>query len=322
MSIDPLILAALGLFGFGVLWWVVDGGRGADLDDRVNRVVMGQGARKNADNTAPERQQFLEQRLKSAQKRREAEENQKRSLEDKLLEAGLPISRQRFFQFSGLSALVGAAIGFVIGGKLMAVFFLLIFGLWLPNFSLNFLAGRRRKMFVRDLADALEAVVRGLKAGLPVGEALTMIAREFRGPIATEFSITVDEQKIGFTLAEALSRTAHRMPVPEMNMLAIAISIQAQTGGSLSETFENLASVIRGRIRLKRKIKTLTSEAKASAMIIGALPFLIMGAMTAINPGYMAPLFETPVGYMLLGGSGFWMSLGILVMVKMVSFKV
>ena len=149
-----------------------------------------------------------------------------------------------------------------------------------------------------------------------------MIAREFRGPVATEFSITVDEQKIGFTLAEALERTAHRMPVQEMRMLAIATVIQAQTGGSLSESLDNLASVIRGRIRLKRKIQTLTSEAKASAMIIGALPFLIMGAMAAINPGYMAPLFDTTTGYLLLGGAGFWMGLGILVMVKMVSFKV
>lgn len=306
----------------GMVAWMMVDDRQEQADQRVRQIVLGQQERRNTDQVAPERQQFLEQRLKLAEKRRDAEKQQKRSLEDKLMEAGLPISRKQFFQCAGLSALIGGGFGYIIGGKIMMVMFVPIFGLWFPRFTIGFLANRRRKLFVRDLADALEAVVRGLKAGLPVGEALNMIAREFRGPVATEFSITVDEQKIGFSLVEALERTAWRMPVPEMRMLAIAAGIQAQTGGSLSETLDNLASVIRGRIRLKRKVQTLTSEAKASAMIIGALPFLIMGAMAAINPGYMAPLFETPVGYMLLAGSGFWMGLGILVMCKMIAFKV
>jgi len=305
-----------------VVWAIMDE-RQQTIHARIDRIVLNQNSRKPVDaSQTPERQQFLEQRLKQAKKRRAAEQKQKRSLEDKLLEAGLPISRKQFFQGAMLAALCGGGLGWVIGGRGMMVCFLLIWGLWLPQFVLNFLASRRRKLFVRDLADALEAVVRGLKAGLPVGEALNMIAREFRGPVATEFSITVDEQKIGFSLVEALERTAWRMPVAEMRMLAIAAGIQAQTGGSLSETLENLASVIRGRIRLKRKVQTLTSEAKASAMIIGALPFLIMGAMAAINPGYMAPLFDTPMGYMLLAGSGFWMGLGIVVMCKMIAFKV
>jgi len=195
-----------------------------------------------------------------------------------------------------------------------------VFGL--PKLVLSFKTSRRQKKFLEEFPDALESMVRLLKAGMPVGEAIAMVSREFTGPVGEEMSKVYDEQKIGISMAEACLHAAERMPITEMKMFATGISIQQQTGSSLSEILINLAKVIRARFRLKRKVQALSAEAKASAMIIGALPIVVGLGMTIINPDYMFPLYNTLKGkYMLYGAIG-WMACGVLIMKQMINFRV
>lgn len=195
-----------------------------------------------------------------------------------------------------------------------------IFGI--PKMVLSFKTARRQKKFLEDFPDALESMVRLLKAGMPVGEAIAMVSREFTGPVGEEMSKVYDEQKIGISMAEACLHAAERMPITEMQMFATGIAIQQQTGSSLSEILINLAKVIRARFRLKRKVQALSAEAKASAMIIGALPIIVGLGMTVINPDYMFPLYNTLKGkYMLYGAIG-WMGCGVLIMKQMINFRV
>lgn len=192
----------------------------------------------------------------------------------------------------------------------------------LPRFVLKFRIGRRQKKFLEEFPDALESMVRLLKAGMPVGEAIAMVSREYTGPVGDEMSKVYDEQKIGISLAEACTHAAERMPITEMQMFATGITIQQQTGSSLSEILTNLARVIRARFRLKRKVQALSAEAKASAMIIGALPVLVGAGLSLINPDYMYPLFYTLKGKFYLFGAIGWMCVGILIMRQMINFKV
>lgn len=192
----------------------------------------------------------------------------------------------------------------------------------LPRMVLKFRISRRQKKFLEEFPDALESMVRLLKAGMPVGEAIAMVSREFTGPVGEEMSKVYDEQKIGISMAEACLHAAERVPITEMQMFATGIAIQQQTGSSLSEILTNLARVIRARFRLKRKVQALSAEAKASAMIIGALPILVGAGLTLINPDYMFPLFYTLKGKFLLSGAVAWMCIGVLVMKQMINFRV
>jgi tight adherence protein B len=149
-----------------------------------------------------------------------------------------------------------------------------------------------------------------------------MVAREFTGPIGEEMGRIFDQQKIGVSLPEAVLEAARRMPLPEMQMFSTAVAIQAQTGSSLSEILEGLAKVIRARFRLRRKVQALSSEAKSSALIIGALPVFVATAMYFINPEYIGLLFDHPTGKWLLAAAIFWMCMGIIVMRQMINFKV
>ncbi len=181
---------------------------------------------------------------------------------------------------------------------------------------------KRQKKFLMEFADALEAMVRLLKAGMPVSEAIKMSSKEFEGPVGEEMSRIYDAQRIGVSLPDAVLESARRMPLTEMQMFATGISIQAQTGASLSDVLMNLAGVIRARFKLKRKIQALSSEAKASASIIGSLPFLVGGGMFLINPGFIEPLITTTIGNILLGASAFWMLTGVMVMKMMINFRI
>lgn len=214
-----------------------------------------------------------------------------------------------------LTKLTGQAIPIVLMSWIVGTF-------GLPRMVLKFRIKRRQKKFLEEFPDALESMVRLLKAGMPVGEAIAMVSREYTGPVGEEMSKVYDEQKIGISLSEACLHAAERMPITEMQMFATGITIQQQTGSSLSEILTNLARVIRARFRLKRKVQALSAEAKASAMIIGALPILVGAGLSLINPDYMHPLFYTLKGKFLLGGAVGWMACGILVMKQMINFRV
>lgn len=247
----------------------------------------------------------------------------KSGIKEKLIQAGFETSVKKFWIYSVICGVIFTILGAMTGRGpliLMLMWFIGTFGL--PRYYLRRTIRRRQKKFLEDFADALEAMVRLLKAGMPVGEAIAMASREFEGPIGEEMSRIYDAQKIGISLSEATLEAARRMPITEMQMFATGISIQSQTGSSLSEVLTNLARVIRARFRLKRKVQALSSEAKASAMIIGSLPFIIGTGLYFINGPYMSVLFDTTKGQSWLIGCAVWMLLGCLVMRAMINFKI
>ncbi len=262
-----------------------------------------------------------------AKKLKESETNKPKktgsTLREKIMQAGVSISTKQFWLFSVLSCFVVTGLAKILGAGSFVVAMACIVGLLgLPRFVLRVLAKKRQKAFMQDFPDALESMMRLLKAGMPVSEAIKMVGREFTGPMGEIMQRVYDQQKIGVPLPEAVLDAAKRMPLTEMQMFATAIAIQTQTGSSLSEVLKNLAAVIRSRFKLKRKVQALSSEAKASAMIIGALPVVVAGGMYFINREYIEVLFIDPTGKFLLGCAVGWMMVGVLVMRQMINFKV
>lgn len=240
-----------------------------------------------------------------------------------LQQAGLTMTVKQFWMYSAVLMVAVIIITKLLGHGPLVILLVGIVGLLgIPRFVLRHLTKRRQKQFLQEFPDALEATVRLLKAGMPVSEAILMISREFSGPVGEEMSRVYDKQKIGVPLHEAAMEATKRMPLTEMQMFATGLSIQAQTGSSLSEVLTNLANVIRSRFRLKRKIKALSSEAIASASIIGALPNIVAGGMYFINYDYISILFTNTTGKILLCGAIVWMLIGIMMMKAMINFKI
>jgi tight adherence protein B len=190
-----------------------------------------------------------------------------------------------------------------------------------PRWVVNKMVARRRDKFVREFPNAIDIVVRGMKSGLPLNECLAIIARESQEPLASEFREVIEQQRVGVSLGEALERLTARIPIPEVRFLSIVIAIQQQAGGNLSEALGNLSGVIRDRFHLKMKVKALSAEAKASALVLASLPPIVMLMVYGSSPGYIAPLFNTTVGNFALLMSAFWMLMGVLTMRKMINFK-
>jgi tight adherence protein B len=238
-------------------------------------------------------------------------------------QAGLEISIRQFWIYSLISMIALVMIAKLMGMNAIVLLMAAIIGLLgIPRMVLRNMAKRRQKKFLTEFSDALEAIVRLLKAGMPVSEAISMISREYSGPVGEEMSRVYDKQKIGIPLHEAAMEATKRMPLPEMQMFATGLAIQAQTGSSLSEVLTNLAGVIRARFKLKRKIKALSSEAIASASIIAALPNLVALGMYFSNREYIMVLFTDPFGKVLLVGAIVWMGIGVMMMKIMINFKI
>jgi tight adherence protein B len=253
----------------------------------------------------------------------EQEKQRKKRLTLRVLitQAGLEITPRMFYLFS-------IALGFVLGAGIFIAgvpWYIAVVGgvagaLGLPRWILNFLRKRRQQVFLNDFADAIDVMVRGLKSGLPVTDAMKVIAAETPAPVGPEFLEVVEGQRIGITIDQGIERMFERMPLAEVNFLSIVMTIQSKTGGNLSEALNNLSKVLRDRKKMKAKIKAMSQEAKASAAIIGSLPFFIMGALTVLNPEYLNPLWNTNIGNILVVGSGVWMLTGVLIMRKMINF--
>ncbi len=248
---------------------------------------------------------------------------QKGSLRDLIRQAGFETPMRRYWIYSAVTALVVFFVFTLWGTHILATLLFTVTGfLGLPRLWLRFKARRRQKAFLEEFADALDAMVRLLKAGMPVTEAIAMAGREFQGPVSVEMNHIYNQQRIGVSLADAAENAALRMPITEMQMFATAVAIQSETGASLSEVLTNLSGVIRARFKLKRKVVALSSEARTSAAIIGALPIIVAVLLRIVNPEYMNVLFEDRTGHVLLWGSGIWMSLGVLVMRQMIHFRI
>ena len=244
-------------------------------------------------------------------------------LRQKIIQAGLQMPVSRFY-FVNLGTGIATAVLFFmfkIGPWFVAPLVGIPAGFFLPTMILGFLASRRQDQFTSKFADAVDVIVRGIQSGLPVGECMRIIGRESPEPVRTEFRIFTDSQKLGLTLEEALERAIERMPTAELKFFAIVLNINAQTGGNLAETLGNLSGVLRGRKTMADTIKTKSSEAKSTAMIIGSLPFCIGGMLMVMSPEYVTLLFTEKLGHYFLYAAAGLMGTGALVMKSMCNLK-
>lgn len=266
------------------------------------------------------RRKQIQESLKQFEER-EKQRKKRVTLRTLLLQSGLDVSLRTFWVASIGVGLLLAAASFLAGVPWYVVVGAGLAGAFgLPRWLLGFLRKRRQNVFLDDFADAIDVMVRGLKAGLPVTDAMKVIASEFKEPVGPEFSEVVEGQRLGITIDQGIDRMLERMPLPEVNFLSIVMAIQRKTGGNLAEALNNLSKVLRDRKKMKGKIRAVSQEAKASAMIIGSLPFIITGGLTVLSPEYISTLFTTKMGNIMLVGSGLWMLTGCLVMRKMINF--
>ncbi len=228
------------------------------------------------------------------------------------------------YLYSSLGLTLGIAMIVYLrsGAAIFALGIGLLIGAGLPHMVVKHLIKRRTNQFNAKFPDAIELLVRGLRSGLPVTETLSVVATEVPGPVGVEFKGIVERIKIGRSMDESLQETADRLGIPEFNFFCITLAIQRETGGNLAETLSNLADVLRKRSQMKLKIRAMSSESKASAYIVGALPFIVFGMIYWINPNYIGGFFEDERLIVTGLGGLTWMSIGAFIMAKMVSFEI
>ena len=245
------------------------------------------------------------------------------SLRDKLVQAGLTISVRQFHLLSVAAAACAAFISLIYGLSLLtAVPIAVVAALGLPRWVLAFLLKRRQKKFLEEFPNALDVMCRSIKSGLPLNDAVRLIASDGQEPVKTEFQRVVDAQQVGIGIPQGIERMMLTMPLFEVSFFGIVINIQAQAGGNLSEALSNLSRVLRDRRKMRAKVNALSMEAKASAVIIGALPFIVMLLVHFTSPDYLSILFTDTRGHLILGASAIWMLIGIFIMRQMINFDI
>jgi tight adherence protein B len=322
MNIQALALAFLAATTIGGLAWVflypmLSGERKAE--NRRASVAKTEPAARQADKNQRSRREQVEGSLKDLDARRQKEK--KIPLSSRLTQAGLDWSTQKFMVISGILAAVSFVLAMMAGGGLLGgVGLAFAAGFGVPRWMLNYLKKRREKKFLRALPDAVDVIVRGIKAGLPLFESIKVVAADAPEPLKSEFLAIIETQAIGMPLGDACARLFERMPVPEANFFGIVIAIQQKSGGNLSEALGNLSKVLRDRKKMAEKIQAMSMEAKASAGIIGSLPPIVMLLVWITTPDYISLLWTHPTGQLMLVGCVTWMTIGVLVMKKMINF--
>ncbi|MEO5373572.1 MAG: type II secretion system F family protein [Alphaproteobacteria bacterium] len=271
--------------------------------------------------TSAPRRKAIQDKLKEIEDKRKKQKTG-RTLKGDLLQAGLQVPPRKFIMFSAAFGVLFALFAFVVlkVPPFVAVLALIIGSVGLPRLMIKRMIKRRLYLFTHHFATAIDIIVRGIRTGLPVGECLNVIGREMPDPVALEFRLIVEGQRLGMTLEDVMDRAIKRTPTAELKFFAIVLIIQKQTGGNLADTLEKLSDVLRERRKMREKAQAMSSEAKASAMIIGALPFMVAGLLYMVSPDYISTLFILKKGHMLLTGGGVWMLLGVFVMSKMINF--
>ncbi len=229
---------------------------------------------------------------------------------------------QYIYASLGIALFVTVVMYLKSGAALLSLGVGLFIGAGLPHMVVNFFIKKRANAFTVKFPEAIELLVRGLRSGLPVSETLGVVASEVPGPVGEEFKMVTERIRIGRTMEDALQETADRLNTAEFSFFVITLAIQRETGGNLAETLSNLANVLRMRAQMKLKIRAMSSESKASAYIVGSLPFLVFSMIWWINPSYLAGFF-TDDRLIVTGLGGFtWMAIGAFIMAKMVSFEI
>jgi tight adherence protein B len=323
MNIQALALAFLAFTAIGGLAWVfiypmLSGEHKAE-SRRASIARPEPAAARQADKSQRSRREQVEGSLKDLEARRQKEKSV--PLSTRIGQAGLTWTTQKFWIVSGVLAVAAFFIAFWMGGGLLGgagMAFAAGFGL--PRWLLNYLKKKREKAFLKALPDAVDVIVRGIKAGLPLFESIKVVAADAPEPLKSEFLAIIETQTIGMSLGDACARLYERMPVPEANFFGIVIAIQQKSGGNLSEALGNLSKVLRDRKKMRAKIQAMSQEAKASAAIIGALPIAVMVLVYITSPQYITLLFTNSMGHIMLAGSAVWMFMGVMVMKKMINF--
>jgi tight adherence protein B len=323
MKMQTLALAFLAAAAIGGLAWVfiyplLSGEKKAE-NRRAAVAKPEPVAKRQNERSQRSRREQVEGSLKELEARRARQS--KVPLSVRISQAGLDWSTQKFWIASGvLGAAFFAGAFFAGGGLLGALGLAFAGGLGLPRWGLSFLKKRREKKFLAALPDAVDVIVRGIKAGLPLFESIKVVAADSPEPLKSEFLAIIETQAIGIPLGEACQRLYERMPVPEANFFGIVVAIQQKSGGNLSEALGNLSKVLRDRKKMAEKIQAMSMEAKASAGIIGSLPPIVMILVYLSTPDYISLLWTNPTGQLMLVGCVVWMSIGIMVMKKMINF--
>lgn len=322
----PILIAILAFLSIGAMAWVFVGG---DSDIASKRAKEIAGPRKSAprrDMTAElatqKRKQTNADALKDLNEKQKKTRKSMLSIKGKIAQAGLNVAVLHFWLAAGALGAAGAGACMYFGAPLYASALVAFVGfVGIPRWVLGFMIASRQKKFARQLADAIDVIVRGVKSGLPLNQCLRVIATESPEPLAREFVSVCDAQQMGVPLEQNLQKLYERMPLPEVNFFNIVLIIQAKAGGNLSEALGNLSIVLRSRRLLAEKIKALSSEATASAAIIGSLPPAVMGLVYMSRPDYIMLLFTNDTGHVLLLSAAGMMAVGILVMRNMIRFK-
>ncbi|MFN3671948.1 MAG: type II secretion system F family protein [Bosea sp. (in: a-proteobacteria)] len=263
----------------------------------------------------------IAQSLKEIEARETA--RQKLSLEMRILQAGLSWDRKKYYIVSAVCAVVLALVLLIASGSpILALVGLFVGGFGLPAWYLKRCKAKRLKKFGIEFPNAVDVVVRGIKAGLPLNDCLRIVAGEAAEPVKSEFRLIIESQQLGLPLTEAAAKLFERMPCAESNFFGIVLAIQQKTGGNLSETLGNLSRVLRERRKMRDKIQAVSMEAKASAAIIGSLPPAVAILVYVTTPKYIELLWLTQAGKVAMVAGGVWMLIGILVMRKMINFDI
>jgi tight adherence protein B len=306
----------------GVMYAVVYPYLSGDIKAQKRTAALMSSTERRRDNRSADpakRRKMIQDSLKDI----ETKAAKKLTLEQRIAQAGLKVSRPMFMMGAGAVGLV-AALGSLVtnGDPLLSLGVGVVVGVGLPHWLLGFLAKRRVARFIEEFPGSVDIIIRGIKAGLPVADCFRMIATEAAEPVRSEFRQIVESQTIGLSIGEATERFAERMPVAEASFFSIVISLQEKSGGNLSEALGNLAGVLRERKKMKAKVRAMSAEAKASAGIIGSLPFLVGLAVWFTNQPYMAVLFNTTAGNVIIAASLLWMAVGVFIMKNMIDFEI
>ncbi|MBU1304798.1 MAG: type II secretion system F family protein [Alphaproteobacteria bacterium] len=323
--LSPLLIALLamlfvGALGFALVPSALGNGRAAKRrkafqgDVRVNRLET------DATRVRDQRRKEVQRALKT---QTDALNSKKRiTLKQLLFQAGMTIKPAAFIRNSVIFGIVLLVVLVVMQVPVyLAPIFAVAGAYLLPRMYVNSKRKKYQSKFLDELPNAVEAIVRGVKTGLPLNDSIRVVAKDAKEPVKSEFGRVLDQQAFGMSMTEAVGVLLDRVPLAEVNFFVVVITVQQQAGGNLSEALSNLAKVLRNRKKMKQKIKAMSSEAKASAGIIGSLPFVVGTLVSLTSPTYLAPLFMTSLGNIMLGIGVAMLSAGVFVMSKMVKFE-
>ncbi|TAH66984.1 MAG: type II secretion system F family protein [Rhodopseudomonas palustris] len=322
MQMQTLAIAFMATVAVGGVAWVflyplLSGEKKAE--QRRAALARNEPVVRQVDRVQRSRRAQVENSLKEIETRNQKEK--KLSIDARISQAGLSLTPSKFYLGSALFGGFTFLLILLFGGGLAAAIGLgFAAGFGMPRWLLNYLKKRRENAFLKALPDAVDVIVRGIKAGLPLYDSMRVVAEDAPEPLRSEFLAILETQAIGIPLGEACGRLYERMPLPEANFFGIVVAIQQKSGGNLSEALGNLSKVLRDRKKMKEKIQAMSMEAKASAGIIGSLPPIVMILVYLTTPGYISLLWTHPMGIFMLVCCVIWMMIGVLVMKKMINF--